>query len=349
MRQLAEIVKILDIQPIEGADAIVVASVLGWKVVIRKDEFKIGDMVVYCQVDSWIPHALAPFLSKGQNPRVYNGVEGEKLRTIRLRGQISQGLILPGIVCPNGLMVKQYNSVMQHIFQEGDDVTEWLGIQKWEAPISAQLAGQIKGNWPDGIPKTDEDRIQGFKSKDVYNLMQYRYEVTEKLEGSSCTMGLINDEFIVCSRNINLKEVEGNTFWTMARKLDIEAKMRFNCLEDMVLQGELIGPGVQKNYYDLPTHEFRVFSCYDLKQGKYLTPMERYAIVHTLQLEHVPVICTEDLKTLCNSSVDKLIQMADFKSVINPKKNREGIVFKRVDGPEHFKVISNEYLLKQKE
>lgn len=93
-RKLASIRRIADIQPIEGADAIVVATVDGWKVVVKKDEFKAGDLALYLEIDSWVPHELAPFLSKGQEPREYNGVKGERLRTIKLRGTTSQGLLL---------------------------------------------------------------------------------------------------------------------------------------------------------------------------------------------------------------------------------------------------------------
>jgi len=94
MRKLASVRRITDIQPIEGADAIEVAVVDGWKVVIKKDEFKIGSLAVYLEIDSWVPHELAPFLSKGQEPRVYNDVKGERLRTVKLRGTTSQGLLL---------------------------------------------------------------------------------------------------------------------------------------------------------------------------------------------------------------------------------------------------------------
>lgn len=93
-RKLASIRRIANIQPIEGADAIVVATVDGWKVVVKKDEFKVGDLAVYLEIDSWVPHNLAPFLSKGQEPREYNGVKGERLRTVKLRGTTSQGLLL---------------------------------------------------------------------------------------------------------------------------------------------------------------------------------------------------------------------------------------------------------------
>lgn len=133
-RKLASIRRIADIQPIRGADAIEVATVDGWRVVVKKNEFKVGDLALYLEIDSWVPHELAPFLSKGQEPRVYNGVKGERLRTIRLRGQVSQGLLLRVgerdymyyVMKPDGQLVTVY---------EGDDVTEFLNIQKWEALI----------------------------------------------------------------------------------------------------------------------------------------------------------------------------------------------------------------------
>jgi RNA ligase (TIGR02306 family) len=136
MRKLATIRKIDELNPIEGADAIECAVVGGWKVVVKKGEYQVGDEAIYCEIDSWIPHELAPFLSKGKEPREYEGVKGERLRTIKLRGQLSQGLLLP-----LGISVYDVNAELN----EGDDVTEHLNIKKWEKPINAQLAGVCKG------------------------------------------------------------------------------------------------------------------------------------------------------------------------------------------------------------
>ena len=94
-RQLATIRRIAEIKPIEGADVICSYRVDGWWVVGKKDEFKVNDLVVYFEIDSWIPHEIAPFLSKGKEPREYNGIKGERLKTIKLKGSLSQGLILP--------------------------------------------------------------------------------------------------------------------------------------------------------------------------------------------------------------------------------------------------------------
>ena len=135
MRKMATIRKIDALNPIEGADAIECATIGGWKVVVKKGEFTVGDLAVYCEIDSWIPTELAAFLSKGKEPREFEGIKGERLRTVKLRGQLSQGLLLsPESVklFPNDMAI-------------GDDVSEWLNIQKWEKPMNAQLAGMARG------------------------------------------------------------------------------------------------------------------------------------------------------------------------------------------------------------
>lgn len=152
-RKLASIKPITHLKPIEGADAIECAIVDGgWPVVVKKGDYKVGDVAIYMEIDCWIPHELAPFLSKGQEPREYNGVKGERLRTVKLRGQISQGLLLPtSILDVLGLWPLAGDPV-------GHDLTVQLGIQKWEAPEPACLSGQVRGNFPSFIPKTDQER-----------------------------------------------------------------------------------------------------------------------------------------------------------------------------------------------
>ena len=200
-RKLATVRKISDIQPIEGADAIEVATVDGWKVVIKKNEYKIGDPVIYCEIDSWIPHTVAPFLTRpGHPPKEYNGVQGERLRTVKLRGQISQGLILP---CAK--------DIFQFHEAEGLDVSDMLNIQKWEAPIAACLSGKVRGNFPSFIPKTDQERVQNLKKEFDGIYKDYIWEVTEKLDGSSMTVYMKDGEFGVCSRNLDLIEDENNS------------------------------------------------------------------------------------------------------------------------------------------
>ena len=337
MRKMATIRKIDAINPIEGADAIEVATVGGWKVVVKKGEYSAGDLAVYCEIDSWIPTELAPFLSKGKEPREYEGIKGERLRTVKLRGQLSQGLLL-----------HRYTA-LDHVGRivEGMDVSELLGIIKWEMQIPAQLAGQAKGNFPSLIPKTDQERVQNLK-KEIEGLGNMHFEVTEKLEGSSMTCYLIDGEFGVCSRNLDLKRDENNSFWATAVAEDIEAKMRAVSESasnwNFAIQGELIGPGIQGNIYKLTKPQFHVFDVYDISDGEYLFPFNRRNLIERMGLKHVPVLNPSYLLTL---SIEDLLKSAEGQSWLH-KTDREGIVFKQVDGHMTFKAISNHYLIKQK-
>jgi RNA ligase (TIGR02306 family) len=169
------------------------------------------------------------------------------------------------------------------------------------------------------------------------------FEATEKLEGSSMTVYQLKGEFGVCSRNMDLKESEGNAFWATARKDDIEAKMRaVDEFWDFAIQGELIGPGIQGNIYKLSQPEFRVFDVYDIMKGEYLLPEARRELIHKMGLKHVPVLTPY---FPLDATVDELLAMAEFKSEL-ASVEREGVVFKQNDGGMTFKAISNKYLLK---
>jgi RNA ligase (TIGR02306 family) len=336
MRKLASIRKIDSIDPIVGADAIEVATVGGWKIVVKKGEFAVGDLAVYLEIDSWVPTELAPFLTKSKEPRVFEGVKGERLRTIRLRGQLSQGLLLTlDTALP-----------FTNTFVEGDDVSDVLNIQKWERPVPAQLAGQVRGNFPSLIPKTDQERVQNLATE-IGVAQGSSYEVSEKLEGTSMTCYLIDGEFGVCSRNLDLKRDENNSFWATAIADDIEAKMRAATgVGDFAIQGELIGPGIQDNIYKLSKPEFHVFDVYTIVGGEYMKPIHRRSFVEQVMgLKHVPVI---DASFVISTNVEGLLAMAEGASMLNPAQEREGIVFKQVNGGMTFKAISNTYLINER-
>ena len=149
MRKLVTIQEIEDIQPIEGADSIEKAKIKEWWVVVKKGEFIVGDYCIYFEIDSFLP--IKPeyeFLLRGSSPKkmLVDGQEKEgiRLKTIRLKGQISQGLALPIATIANNLPK-----------EVGTDISEILGVIKYEPPIPANLAGVVKGNFPSFIPKTD--------------------------------------------------------------------------------------------------------------------------------------------------------------------------------------------------
>ena len=350
MRKLASIKRIQEIKLIEGADLICAYRVDGWWVVDQKEKYNVGDLVCYCEIDSFLPHTIAPFLSRGKEPREFEGVKGEKLRTIRLKGQISQGLLLPFSIA----MSNYEGEASSTDWVEDDDVTELLGILKYERPLPAQLAGQAKGNFPSFIPKTDETRIQSL-SKDLkrWSDQNLQVEISEKLDGSSMTVffrnNAMNDadnfiaEFGVCSRNLQLKETEGNSFWGAARKYNLEEKL--TALDrNIAIQGELCGVGIQGNKYKLNDIDFYVFTIYDIDKGEYLSSAERLELCEKLGLKHVPVLGT---MTLENQTIDSLLQLAENKSQLNVKTEREGLVFKGItDTRVHFKTISNRFLMK---
>jgi RNA ligase (TIGR02306 family) len=338
-RKMTTIRKIDEIRPIEGADAIEAAVVGGWVVVIKKGEFKAGDLAVYLEIDSWVPHAVAPFLSKGQEPREFNGVKGERLRTVKLRGQVSQGLLLPIETAFPGSDRRFWWS------QVNVDISERLGIQKWEAPIPAQLAGDVEGNFPSVIPKTDQERIQNLTEelKTWQGNSAFTWEVTEKLDGSSMTVFVHGDREGVCSRNWALKETAGNTLWAVARREQLIEKVR-QTGRNLALQGELIGEGIQGNAYNVKGQDFRLFDIYDIDRGEYLGPLERRVFADTHGIKHVPVLATE---MVIEEWVTGLLTMADGVSALNSKTNREGLVFKcNTFGGPSFKAISNRWLIK---
>jgi len=337
-RKMATIRRIDAINPIPNSDNIEVATVGGWKVVVKKGEYQVNDLAVYCEIDSFIPTTIASFLTKpGHTPKVYEGVEGERLRTVKLRKQLSQGLLLPlTVVSDNGHTIYRV---------EGLDVSEVLGIVKYEPPVPAQLAGLVRGNFPSQIPKTDQERVQNLGREIIEAAAgNLHFEITEKLEGSSMTCYLIDGVFGVCSRNLDLKRDEANSFWKTAIDLDIEAKMR-DCGEgDWAIQGELVGNGVQGNIYKMGGLNFYVYDVYNIQAGDYLRPVYRRALIERMGLNHVPVIETK----VRVATMEQIIAEADDKSVLNRQQDREGIVYKQVDGGMTFKAISNVYLLGEK-
>lgn len=335
MRKLASIQKILALEPIEGADAIEKATVLGWQLVVKKNDFKVGDLVVYCEVDSLMPDKPEfEFL----RPR------GMRVKTIRLRGQISQGICFPLSMLPEGFEIK-----------EDVDCTEVLGITKYEPPMPACLAGIAKGKFPSFIPKTDETRVQVLQKL----LDKYKGEkcyITEKIDGSSATYYLKDGVFGVCSRNLELLEDAENSLWKVSRTMDIENKLR-SVGYNIALQGELVGEGIQSNKLKLRGQTIKFFNAFDIDKFEYLKFDNFFSLMNMLDLPTVPLVSTDyELE----NDIDAIVKMATVKSVICPDVWAEGIVIRPlnektdftlqdenlVNGRVSFKAINPEFLLK---
>lgn len=359
MRKLATIRQIADILPIEGADAIVLVKVDDWQCVAKKEEFSVGDLCVYYEIDSFLP--LRPEYEHIRS-RAYKKMgeqEGLRIKTIKLRGQISQGLALP--------ISEALKAEWSHTFlnfedarnlRVGDDVSEILGVQKYESPIPTQLAGKVSGNFPGFIKKTDQERCQNIGCEIFVDNFDSKYEVTMKMDGTSFT-GYFNKGITgVCGRNWELKidENEANSLVRMFVDSGLQEALG-KIGRNLAVQGELMGPGIQKNREGFASHKLFIFDIYDIDVGNYIPPEERRAILEVLyahgmnkeMVQHVPIIAyTANLyDTLGIRDVNSLLVFADGKSLVHPI--REGLVFKRIDGKFSFKAISNRYLLKEED
>lgn len=335
MRALATIRVAGENFPIEGANKIVATRVDGWMCVTKKGEFTPGDKGVYFEIDSFLPASDSRYAFLEKNFITWSGQVGARLRTMKLRGQLSQGLFLPISIYPELADM-----------EVGTDVTEILGIQKWEPPIPAQLAGEVTGKMRTAIPITDEERIQNLVNHIQSEIAGKTFEKTIKLDGTSMTVFNHNEEHGVAGRNWELRETEANTLWRVSRKNQLtEALVAFG--RNIALRGELIGEGIQENNEKIFGHDFYLFNIWDIDAQQYLAPEVRDEIVVELtklgaKIKQVP---DEGFITFPeNVTVDDILALADGKSLF--AENREGIVFKRVDGLFSFKAISNWYLLK---
>jgi len=340
-RKLASIRTIKEINPIPQADAIEKATVDGWNVVVKKGEFKPGDLCIYCEIDSFLPiREEFEFLRKSSYKKMTDEKEGFRLKTITLRNQVSQGLILPISILPNEVISSTNLGSLP-----GTDVTSVLGIIKYEPPIPACLNGKIKGYFPSFIPKTDEERIQNIPEI-LVNESETFFDATEKLDGTSSTNFINNGEFGVCSRNLELLEDESNSLWKVAKQMDIESKLR-SLERNLALQGELIGEGIQGNPYKIKGQTVRFYNAFDIDKYEYLSFEDFNNLIKMLGLQTVPVI-HEKIKL--PNSIEDVLKLADGKSVLNPNFNREGLVFRTRGGNRiSFKAISNIFLLGEKD
>ncbi len=381
MRKLASIQKITSVSPIEGADKIELCNVLGWQCVIAKrDNFKIGDLVVYVEIDSLMPERPEYEFLRERKFRV---------RTIKLRGNISQGLILPLSVLPHTLQIAEDMDVTEILdiknYVKGQENQEEsvLQVPTHRSPVMQylmkfKLARSIyftfnsvdKSEWPSfAASKTDEERIQTCAKILMANYDRTWY-IAEKLDGQSGTFftyykrvwGIKRKTFGVCSRNIWLKTKHSCNYWKIAEKYDLEKKLKA-LPYNYTIQGEIVGPGIQKNKYNLTELDCFVFNVY--VDGVMLSPVDMAIFCSTIGMKTVPILTAEfrpninipnkpdviDASGALNVSgvVNYLVNMSEGNSVLLPRK-REGIVMRLVDDPRiSFKVINPQFLLESGE
>jgi RNA ligase (TIGR02306 family) len=391
-RKLASVVEIATCDPIPDTDRLSVATMVGkgWKIVTGRDEYKPGDRAVYFEIDSYLPaddpryeflreRCLRKFVSKsGQVLK-----EGLKIKTCKLRGVISQGLLMP---------IDQFKEITDRITSDdkgvylkrdpesegmditleplvGADVTKILKVEHYDEvaealrpasggnPVSADAMGKFPSEF---IPKTDEERIQNLG--DYFEKMKGRaFEVTEKNDGSSVTVFLSaevdpENPFGVCSRNLRLKpKMESGATpvpWQVAEKYGLREKLaKANAMShtELAFQGELVGPGVNGNRDLYTEFEWHVFRIWDIKNQWFLMPGHAQDLCEDLGIPYVPVV-NKFMKVFDEiTSMDEMLKFAEGKTARGHE--REGLVFKSCDdGPfVSFKAVSNRYLLKQKD
>jgi|6_EtaG_2_1085325.scaffolds.fasta_scaffold00905_7 RNA ligase (TIGR02306 family) len=335
MRKLATIRRISKIHPIPDAENIELAIIDGWQVVVKKHEFRPGDLGIYCEIDSFLPMTdQFEFLSSRGLQTIANGTQGHRLKTAKLCGQISQGLFIPiPFIIPDNISKI-----------EGFDCTEVLGIQLYEPKIPAELNGEVKGPLPSFIQKTDEERIQNHP--DYFERWAgHKFTVTEKLDGTSFTAYLNKGKFGVCGRNyeFNLDTQKKNTYLQVAKSLDLERRLRV-LGKNIAIQGELIGEGIQKNRYKIKGHAVRFFTVFDIDKRRPMSPNATLKFLKNIDLKPVPVI-KNGLEFSFN--IDSILSYAEGKSELSDS-TREGLVFRHTDDSRiSFKVISNKFLLNE--
>lgn len=328
IRKLASIRQCTELQAIPGADAIQVAVVDGWTCVVKIGEIQVGQKGVYFEIDSFLPvdDPRFEFLRKS-SLRKMGETEGFRLRTIRLRGQLSQGLFMP-----------------LHLFPEvdpaepvGTDLTERLRVDKYEPPIPADLTGKVIGPFPGFIPKTDEERVQNLL-EEFASWQGLSFVVTEKLDGTSFTAYQRNGHFGICSRNWELSDEDPNSYWKVAEETQLQQKLG---RQNLAIQGEMVGEGIQKNIYKLRGQHLFVFHVFDIDQHRFYSYEETLDFCRNNDLQLVPLISAD---FQLPAKVEDLLRMADGPSILNEKAGREGLVLRSADRKISFKAISNAFL-----
>lgn len=328
-RKLASIQKISTLSPIPGADNIECATIMGWTVVVKKGEFKVNDQCVFFEIDSVLPEKEWAEFLRSKKFRV---------KTCKIRGQLSQGLALPIDILPNPIM-GPHGPI---IYQEGDDVTEDLNVTKFNPDHMKISMGCAAGNFPSFIPKTGEDRIQSHLSY-LKQLENQPFYITIKFDGTSSTFAKLDNEFYVCSHNVRKRDDDKNLYWHIARKYNLQEILP----DGIAIQGEICGPGIQKNLLHLHELSLFVFNVFDIKSGKFFDYPNDVIFLNKLGLPRVDGLMTG---SHFNFTLQDLLEIAKgfYPTTTN---HREGIVVRSTNQSSanriSFKVINNDYLLKE--
>ena len=382
-RELAYVVKIDEIRPIPNYDRVEHARVGGWWVIVKKDQFKVGDPAIYIEVDSRVPE---------KEPFMFLEKRNFKVKTLKMCKVISQGLLMAfedfgwkedkyeiGTFLTKELeityasdednkrkaaSVDRYKKMAQrrpNLFKK--PWARWLMRREWGRRLMFFLFGKKKdkkGGWPAWVVKTDEERCQNMPWLFPGN-PEETWIATEKVDGTSTTFTMKGygrkREFYVCSRNVCFDRpdkgcyYETNVYTEMAEKYNVEEVLAkiMNAfdgdLEFVTLQGETYGEGIQRRDYGLKGHDFKAFNLiYGFKDGR-VERLNPIVMTEALSIYNIPCVSIVDEYFVIPSTCDELLKMAEGASAIDGGM-REGLVFRSIDGARSFKAVSNPFLLK---
>lgn len=349
MRKLVTLRTIADIRPIENADRIEEVVVDGWSMVCQKGVHSVGDNVLYFEIDSFLPESDSRYESFMKfGIREFEGVKGHRVKTVRLRGVYSQGVLLP---------LSEFPEIIAPEFDK--DYSELLGIVKWEKPEVTGSSGDQKGSFPWFLRKSDQERIQN-----IYNKLRGSEEEfvgTLKMDGSSITVYYVDktldgeERVGYCSRNMELKVTEGVQEISNLGKFEQGALNSdlFNKVVELyektgkmyAIQGELVGAGIQGNFEKFEKYQVFAYNIFDILKGDFVNYKKFKQLSEMVELRIVPEIYPNGRILL--EPLETILQMAEGNGL--RASYREGIVWKSLEGTTQFKAISNEYLSKEKD
>jgi RNA ligase (TIGR02306 family) len=331
MSKLATVQRIKNVLPHTNADSLEIAEVLGWQVVVKKGEFNAGSLCIYVAIDSVLPDKPEFEFLRNKNFRI---------KPIRLRTQASNGICFPLSMLP----IKE--NPAEYVVDE--DVTEVIGVTKYEKPVPTSLAGDAYGFMPSFLKITDEDNLRTYPDA-LVELQGHEYYITRKDDGSSGTFFINEGEFGVCSRRIHLKESDGNGFWKMAKKYNLENALKdyFPDGDNVAVQGEVVGPGIQSNPLGLSELEFHAFSLYHIPTRSFYPFVTLRDFCNN---QNIPMVTLVDMGDAYKLKLENLIKMANKLKYPNGKP-AEGIVIRPqfpvfshiLNKPWSGKIISEDY------
>lgn len=321
---IVEITEITAISRHPNADNLDIAKVKGWECIVKKDAFKAGDKCIYVPIDAVLPMKLSD--NWGVTDYLHNG----RVRTVKLRGVFSQGLVIPISLLPSGASTLN-----------GTDIKKTLGITKYEAPMPMRMLGETAPEHPFFYKYTDIENLLNFPN------ILYEKEavvISEKIHGTNFRAGCINGDFMVGTKNVRRKESENpDIYWQIGRMFNLPTITK-TIMGNVILYGEIYGKGIQKLWYGEPRPTVRFFDV--SINGKFL---DFFDFTEFCMKYHLPVAPTIAINTPWKES---LKEFANKNSTI-ATHIREGIVIKpmkeRYDahiGRVIFKHINKDYLLK---